>query len=163
MLDRLPNYIKPTMFFSVVLGLILGVLLLVPIVQLFIILAFGLIGGIVAFLLRRSNFIGQFGEKEAVIIGCVTGMASVLAASVSFLPLSIILGAITKTVSPLFFFNASFFTSVFSFFVMIMLVFFLGLMNIMFNIASALFVIWLFNSTDNNKPEEETKDFIVEL
>lgn len=163
MLDKLPNYIKPTMFFSVVMGLVLGVLILVPIVQLFIILAFGLIGGIVAFLLRKNNFIGQFREKEAIIIGCVTGMSSVLAASVSFLPISIIVGAIAKTASPLFFFNTSFFTSIYSFFVLLMLVFFIGLMNIIFNIASALFVIWIYNSAEANKPEESSTDFIVEL
>ena len=156
MLDRLPNYIKPVIFLSVLMGLIFGVLLVIPVVQMFMIFAFWVVGGVIAFLLKRHNFIGQFGQKEGIIIGSVSGMMSVLAAAVSFGPLSMIVGAIGNTVSVAFFFS-----SVFSAFVFLMLVFFIGLMNIIFNIGSALLVISIVNGLEQN--QEEKQEFKIEL
>jgi len=156
MLDRLPNYIKPVAFLSILMGLIFGVLLVIPIVQMFMIFAFWIVGGVIAFLLKRNNFIGQFGQKEGIIIGSVAGMISVVAAAVSFVPLSLIIGAIGNTVSVGFFFS-----SIFSAFVFVMLVFFIGLMNIIFNIGSALLVISLVNGFEQNKSEKQ--EFKVEL
>ena len=88
-------------------------------------------------------------------------MISVLAAAVSFIPLSMIVGAIFKTVSVSFLFTTSFMSSVFSLFVLLMLIFFIGLVNIIFNIASALGVIAILNNFIEEKTEET--EFKVEL
>ena len=112
-------------------------------------------------MLKKNNFVGQFTQKEGIIIGSVAGMMSVVAAAVSFVPLSMIIGAIFDTVSVSFLFSTSFFSSVFSFFVLIMLIFFIGLMNIIFNIGSALLVISIINGFE--KPSEEVPEFKVEL
>ncbi len=161
MIDRLPIYVKPAAFLSILMGLLFGILLLVPIIQLFMIFAFWIIGGVVVYLLKKNNFIGQFGQREGIIIGCVSGMVSVFAASAVFLPISMLVGAIFKTASISFLFSTSFFSSVFSVFVLAMLIFFIGLMNIIFNIASALLVIWIYNSIENNV--DEPQEFKIEL
>jgi len=156
MIDRLPIYVKPAAFFSILMGLLFGILLLVPIVQLFMIFVFWLVGGIIVYMLKKNNFVGQFGQREGIIIGSVSGMLSVLAASVSFLPFSMLIGVIFKTASA-----TPFFSSVFSVFVLVMLVFFIGLMNIIFNIASALLVIGIYNKIENNT--EEPQEFKIEM
>ena len=117
MLDRLPNYIRPTVFLSAIFGLVLGILLVVPVVQLFLIFLFWIIGAVIVYMLKRNNFIGQFSQREGIIIGSISGMISVIAAAVSFIPLSMIVGAIFKTVSVSFLFTTSFMSSIFSLFV----------------------------------------------
>jgi len=156
MLDRLPNYIKPTMFLSILAGLVLGILLLVPAVNILTIFFFWLVGSMVIYLLKRNNFIGQFGQKEGIVVGCITGMISIVAASISFIPLSLLLGAIFKTASV-----ALFFSSVVSFSILVMIILFIGLINIIFNIASALAVITIYNNLVEEKQEDI--DFKVEL
>ena len=161
MIDRLPLYIKPALFFSILSGFLCGILLLIPVVQLFMIFAFWIIGGVIVYMLKKNNFVGQFGQREGIIIGCVSGMVSVVAASVVFLPLSMLVGAIFKTASVSFIFATSVFSSIFSVFVIAMLVFFVGLVNIIFNIASALLVIGIYNSLEKNN--EEPQEFKIEL
>jgi len=161
MLDRLPNYIRPTVFLSAIFGLVLGILLVVPVVQLFLIFLFWIIGAVIVYMLKRNNFIGQFSQREGIIIGSISGMISVIAAAVSFIPLSMIVGAIFKTVSVSFLFTTSFMSSIFSLFVLFMLIFFIGLVNMIFNIASALGVIAIFNNFIEEKTEET--EFKVEL
>lgn len=161
MLEKLPNYIRPTLFFSIILGVIFGILLVVPIVQLFMLFAFWIMGGLIVFLLKKNNFIGQFTQKEAIIIGCVSGMISVFSAAIIFLPLSALIGAIFNTASIAFLFTTSFMSSVFSFFVMLMLIFFIGMMNIIFNIASALGMIFILNNLKIQ--EQNTNEFKIEI
>ena len=161
MLERLPNYIKPTMFLSILAGLVLGVLLFIPAIQILAIFLFWLIGGMVIYLLKRNNFIGQFGQKEGIVVGCITGMMSIIAASVSFIPLSLLIGAIFKTASVAFLFSSPFTSSIISFAILIMIILFLGLINIIFNIASALAVITVYNDLIEEKQEDI--NFKVEL
>lgn len=160
MIERLPNYIKPTIFLSIIMGLAFGIMLLIPIVQLFMIFVFWIVGGVIVYLLKRNNFVGQFGQKEGIIIGSVSGMATVVAAAISFVPLSMLIGAIFNTVSVNFLFTTSFFSSIFSLFVLIMLIFFIGLMNIIFNVGSALLAISIINSIE---PKEEITEFKIEM
>ena len=149
-MEKLPIYIRPTIFLSIVLGAAIGILLAIPIIQLFIFFAFWIIGGIIVFLLRPSNFLYQAAEKEGIIIGCVSGFISIIAATITFLPLSAIVGFFYK--AP---FVLSFFSSLSSFVVLIMLVFCIAIINMIFNIASALLVIYIFNNltkdTTNNQ------------
>jgi len=161
MFDKLPSYVRPTIFLSAVFGLFCGLLLVIPFIQFFMFFIFWLVGGLIVYLLRRNNFIGQFTQKEGIVIGCVSGMVSVVAASISFIPLSMIVGAIFKTVSVSFLFTTSFSSSLFSLFVLIMFVFFIGLMNMIFNIASALAVIAIFNNLIQDQKEET--EFKIEL
>ena len=161
MLEKLPNYIKPAAFLSIIAGLMLGILLLIPVIQLFVLFAIWFVGAAIVYLLKKNNFIGQFTNKEGIVIGCISGMLSVVAASVSFIPLSMIIGAIFNTVSINILFTTSFFSSVFSVFVLIILIFFIGLINILFNIASALGVIAIFNNLLEEKKEDT--EFKIEL
>ncbi len=161
MFDKLPNYIRPTAFLSTIAGLILGILLLIPVVQLFVLFVIWFVGAAIVYLLKKNNFIGQFTNKEGIVIGCISGMFSVIGASITFLPLSMLIGAIFNTVSINMLFTTSVFSSFFSVFVLIMLIFFIGLINILFNIASALGVIAIFNNLLEDKKEEN--EFKIEL
>ena len=161
MLERLPNYIKPTIFLSVLAGLILGILLFIPAIQILAIFLFWFVGSMVIYLLKRNNFIGQFTQKEGIVVGCITGMLSIIAASASFIPVSLLVGAIFKTASVAFLFSSTFASSIVSFAILIMIILFLGLINIIFNIASALAVITIYNNLIEEKQEDV--NFKVEL
>ncbi|MCQ2957394.1 MAG: hypothetical protein MJ180_00665 [Candidatus Gastranaerophilales bacterium] len=161
MLERLPNYIKPTVFLSILAGLVLGILLLIPALNILALFLFWLVGGMVIYLLKKNNFIGQFTQREGIIVGCITGMISIIAASVSFIPLSLLIGAIFKTASVAFLFSTTFSSNIVSFSILVMIILFLGLINIIFNIASALAVIAIYNNLVEEKQEET--EFKVEL
>ena len=57
MLEKLPTYIKPSVFLSVLAGLILGVLLVIPLFQILALFLFWLVGGLVIYLLNLAQSI----------------------------------------------------------------------------------------------------------
>ncbi|MDD3594436.1 MAG: hypothetical protein PHX18_07405 [Candidatus Gastranaerophilales bacterium] len=163
MLNRLPDYIKPTVFQSSVLGAVLGVLLLIPIVNFLTIFIFWLAGALIVISLKYNKLAGHLENREGIVIGSISGMLTVVVASLVFIPLSVITGLIFKTASIAGFLTASFVNSVFSLFVLFIFVLFIGLMNIVFTIASALLAIYIINSYIEPKEEEEIAEFKIDL
>lgn len=154
-MQQLPAYIRPSIFLGSVLGLILGFLLAIPIVQLFVIFIFFGIGAIVTMLLKQNNFTDKFEQKDGIIIGGVSGFMSVIAASVSFLLIALIIGAIFKGTYDMI---LAFFMSFSAFIMLCILIFCLAFMNMIFNIGSALLMVSLY---ENIKKEEDKPQFKV--
>ena len=142
------NYIRPAIFFSILSGLVLGVLLSIPVIQIFIVFLFFALGGIITILLKRSRFIEIPEIKDGIIIGCISGFVSVIAASVSFLICAAILSSIF---SGMYSMVTAFFTSVSYFIVLLLLVFCIGIINAIFNAGSALLVVSLYNGESLQK------------
>lgn len=140
-----PAYIKPSIFLGIIFGLILGILLTIPIIQLFVIFVFLGIGAFVALLLKQNKFLEKFEQKDGIIIGGVAGFVSVIGATISFLSIVFI--------AELFFSGAfamikSFFSSISSFIVLCIFIFCLAFMNMLFNMGSALLVVSLSKKED---------------
>ena len=163
-MQKLPNYIKPAIFLSIVAGLALGIILLIPFIQVFAIFAFWFVGGAIVFILKRANFIGIFSQKEGVAIGSIAGIVSVCAASIVFLPLLFIINFIFHLRGLFSFFAPTFFTSLYDLIVIVMLIIFLGFINAIFNIGSTLAAIYIANNYfEKEKPPEEIGEFKIDV
>ena len=149
----MPTYIKPATFLGILAGLGLGFLLALPVIQLFIIFLFLGIGGFAILVLKQNNFLQNFSQKDGAIIGGISGLTAVFAAAVTFIPFSLLIGAIFKTNGLIF----SFFTSPSSFVVFIMLLICLAIMNMAFNIGTALLVISVLESLQHKTQQETIK------
>ena len=163
-MQRLPNYIKPTIILSVLAGLALGIILLIPFIQVFAIFVFWFIGGAIVYILKRANFVGIFSQKEGVAIGTISGVVSVCAASIVFLPLLFIVNFIFHLRGLFSFFAPTFFTSLYDLIVIVMLIIFLGFINAIFNVGSALASIYIVNTYfEKEKSSEEIGEFKIDV
>ena len=163
-MQKLPNYIKPTIALSIISGLFLGIILLIPFIGVFSIFFFLIIGGVIVYILKRANFVGIFSQKEGVAIGTISGVLSVCAASVVFLPISLLISFIFHLKGMYSFFLTSFSTSIYDLIVVIMLVLFLGFINAIFNIGSAIIAIIIINNYfEKQKPSEEIGEFKIDV
>lgn len=163
-MPKSPNYIKPTIAFSVIAGLVLGIVLLIPYLGIFSVFLFLIIGGAIVFILKRANFIGIFSQKEGVAIGTISGVVSVCAAAVVFIPIYLIINFIFHLKGMYSFFATSISTSIYDLIVVIMMVIFLGFINALFNIGSALTAIYIINTyIEKEKPSEEIGEFKIDV
>ena len=151
-MQNLRNYIRPAGFLGAVLGLILGFLLVIPIIQLFVIFVFFGVGAIVVMMLRQNNFMEKFSPKDGIIIGGAAGFVSVIAASISFLLLALLFGLIFKGTYDMI---LAFFMSFSSFVVLCILIFCIAFMNMIFNMGSALLVLTMYENI--NKKEDKPR------
>ena len=94
MKQNIPSYIRPSAFLGTIIGLVLGVLMTIPIIQLLVIFVFFGIGSIVTILLMKNHFRDKFETKDGIIIGGIAGFVSVISASAVFLVLALLLGSI---------------------------------------------------------------------
>ena len=141
MIQEFQSYIRPSAFLGAIIGLILGVLMTIPIVQLFAIFVFFGVGAIVTLMLIKNHFINSFESKGGVIIGGVSGFVSVISASVSFLILALLFGSIFSGTYDML---RAFFMSFSALVVLIILIFCVAFMNMIFNMGAALLVLSLF-------------------
>ena len=144
------NYIRPLMFFSIIAGLVLGFLLAVPVIQIFVAVLFFAVGAAVFVMLKNKQFLENVNQKDGIIIGCVSGFVSVIAASVSFLFFA---GIFNIVFSGMYAMITAFFTSPSYFIVLLLLVFCIGIINAIFNAGSALLIVSLYNGKSLQKFE----------
>ena len=154
-MEKFPTYIKPAIFLGAIFGLGLGILLALPIVQLFVIFLFFGIGAFVVLMLRQNNFIQNFEQKDGAIIGGIAGFVSVISASIAFLAIALVSGSIFAGSYGMI---RAFFMSFSAFTVLAILIFCIAFMNAIFNMGSAMLVITLFN---NKQAKEEKPKFSI--
>ena len=141
MTKNLPLYIKLSVFFGTIIGIILGILMTIPIIQLFAIFIFFAVGSIVMFLLKKNNISDGFQTKDGVIVGGISGFCSAISASIVFLILALIVGSIFSGTYDMI---KAFFMSFSSVVVLLILIFCIAFMNMIFNMGSALLVLSLY-------------------
>lgn len=155
-MQKLPAYIRPAAFLGGIIGLGLGFLLAIPIIQLFIVFIFFAIGAIVIILLSQNHFMEKFEQKDGIIIGGVSGFVSVITASICFLAIALIFNGIFNGTYGMI---LAFFTSFSAFVVLCILIFCIAFMNMIFNIGSALLAVSFYDSI---KKKEIKPQFKVE-
>jgi hypothetical protein len=153
--------VKQVSILSFILGLGIGILLLLPIINLFVfIFAMFLIGGAIVLFLKKYNMIGIIDIKEGAIIGALSGFASFLGLSASYLPISSLLSLIFSRYTGGFF--TQFLSSIEGFIIGIMLVIFSALMSGLLNSFSGLVVVWFDEFVSGiKKDSKENFDFEI--
>lgn len=150
--------IKQMATLSGVLGLILGVLTIIPFICNFSFFALIVLAApIILVYMKKLDMIGILDIKQGAIYGGIIGFVSFLAFSVSFVPLATIIG---------FLYKGSYYLGVgilvrSGFFVMIMMVFFVAILAALMNAFSGLVTTYVYNQIEQ-KPDESKTDISIE-
>lgn len=143
---------------SSVLGLVLGVITIIPFIcnfSFFVLIV--LSAPIILVYMKKLDMIGILDIRQGAMYGAIIGFISFVAFSVSFVPLATIIGFIYK---------GSYYLGVSllfrtGFFVLIMMVFFVALLAALMNAFSGLVTIYVYNQLEQ-KPEESKTDINIE-
>lgn len=149
--------LKQMVMLSSVLGLILGVLTVIPFICNFSFFALIVLAApLVLVYMKKLDMIGLLDIKQGAMYGAIIGFVSFLAFSVSFVPLATIIGFIYK---------GSYYLGVnllfrSGFFVLIMMVFFVAMLSALMNAFFGLVTIYIYNQFEQ-KPEESKTDIDI--
>jgi hypothetical protein len=152
---KITVYIKPVLIISTIIGGILGLLTLIPVVNFFVSILFGLVGGFTVYLLKKKTLVGILTLNDGAIIGAISGFISLMVASVVYIPIAFILGKFLSIFSIGFSMNVSFLVASFNIFVTFMIVSFLGFLNAIFSAFSGLIAAFIYEKIENNKEQAE--------
>lgn len=152
--------VKQTAILSAILGGILGVLTLIPFVRNFSFMLLILcISAVIIIYMKRNELIGIIDVKEGAILGAIIGFVSFIAFSIVFVPLVAIVGLIFKGY---YTFGITYLLKASGFFVLIMLVVFMGLLSALMNAFAGLATAYLYEVLSGIKKEEnENVDFEI--
>ena len=143
---------------SSVLGLVLGVITIIPFICNFSFFALIVLSSpIILVYMKKLDMIGILDIRQGAMYGAIIGFISFVAFSVSFVPLATIIG---------FTYKGSYYLGVSllfrtGFFVLIMMVFFVALLAALMNAFSGLVTIYVYNQLEQ-KPEESKTDINIE-
>ena len=143
---------------SSVLGLVLGVITIIPFICNFSFFALIVLSApIILVYMKKLDMIGILDIRQGAMYGAIIGFISFVAFSVSFVPLATIIGFIYK---------GSYYLGVSllfrtGFFVLIMMVCFVALLAALMNAFSGLVTIYVYNQLEQ-KPEESKTDINIE-
>lgn len=149
---------KQMSILSGLLGLVLGVLTVIPFICNLSFFALFILGApIIMVYMKKMQMMGILDIKQGAMYGAIIGFISFLGFSVSFIPLAAIIGLIYK---------GSFYLGVSlllrsGFFVLITLVFFVALLSAMMNSVSGLVTMYIYNQIEP-QPEESQTDIEIQ-
>ena len=150
--------LKQMAMLSSVMGLILGILTIIPFICNFSFFALIVLADpAILIYMKKLDMIGILDIRQGALYGAIIGFISFIAFSVSFVPLATIIGFIYK---------GSFYLGVSllfrsGFFVLIMMVFFVALLAALMNAFSGLVTIYIYNQIEQ-KPEESKTDIDIQ-
>lgn len=141
---------KRIAFLSAILGLIAGVITVIPFISSLSFLALMVFAAVIVIIyMKKKNFIGYIEPKEGSIYGAIIGFISFIGFCVSFLPLATIIGLIYK---------GSFYLGISlivrsGIFVIILMVLFVAMLSALINAFSGLVTAYIYTQIEE-KPEE---------
>ena len=150
-------FLKKMLILSALLGLILGVITIVPFICSFSFFVLMVLSApILLVYLKKMNLIGYVDPKQGSILGAIIGFASFLGFSVVFVPLATIIGLLYK---------ASFYLGISllfrsGIFVTIMMVFFVAILAALMNAFSGMAATYIYNQIEP-QPEESQVSFEI--
>lgn len=143
-------FLKKLLILSGILGLILGVITIIPFICNFSFFVLMILTAPLLFIyLKKLNLLGYVEPKEGAIYGAIIGFVSFIGFSISFVPLATIIG---------FLYKGSFYLGVSllfrsGIFVTIMMVLFVSILSALLNAFSGLVTMYIYNQIEP-KPEE---------
>lgn len=154
-----PLLVKQTAILSAILGGILGVLTLIPFVQgfSFLFLFIG-VAALVIVYMKKNDLIGIIDVKEGMALGGIIGFASFVTFAAIFIPLDLLLGAFLGLFKiPYNTYGLNIFIQS-GFFVLIVLILFLAMLNALMNAFSGLVTIYMYEVLTGVKKEEKQEE-----
>ena len=156
--------LKQLSILSIFAGAILGLVTVIPYVSLlsFLVLILFLSAFIIAYL-KQNELIGIISIREGCIFGAVIGFISFIAFSVTYTPISMLLGWLIPSYSQGFL--RFFLTSFGSFIVLILLMILMAGISALFNGFAGLVTAWVYELLSGVKKENNqnnTIDFEIE-
>ena len=159
---KISVYFMPTLILSAIIGGILGLLTLIPIINLFAFLAYGLVGGLTVYLLKRKALVGILSINDGTIIGAISGFVAVIAASIVYMPIAFILGQFLAAFSIGFKMNVPFWVASLNIFFTFMIVSFLGFLNALFSAFSGLIAAFIYEKIES-QTEQDRAEFRIDI
>lgn len=155
-----PLLIKQTSILSAILGGIIGVLTLIPFVRNFTFMILILcISAVVIIYMKKNDLIGIIDVKEGAVLGAIIGFVSFVAFSVVFVPLVTLLSAFLGLFKINYYtFGIAYLLKASGFFVLIMLIIFLGLLSALMNAFAGLVTAYTYELLSGIKKEEKAKE-----
>ena len=153
--------IKQVSFLSFILGLFLGILLLIPVINLltFLFVMF-FVGGAIVLFLKKFNMVGIIDIKEGAVIGAIAGFTSFLGVCTSYIPISSLLGLIFSKYTGGF--ATLFLSSISGLITGLFMIVFSALMSALLNSFSGLVAIWGWEIVTGVKKENtQNLDFQI--
>ena len=148
--------LKQIGLFSVLIGIIVALLTLVPFIGQFVFTIYFIMlsTGIIIYL-KRNNILGNITVKEGGIIGAVIGFSSFVAFSCVYIPLSALIGLIVNSwMSNII---AGCFQSVLTFTLLIFLLLFTGFLCALMNGFSGAVTAYIYEVLAGMKQDEQQK------
>lgn len=153
-----PILVKQTSILSAILGGILGVVTLIPFIRNFSFMLLMLfISAVVIVYMKKNDLIGIIDVREGSILGAIIGFVSFVAFSVVYVPLVALVGLIFKNY---YTFGIGFLLKSSGFFVLIMLVVFMGLLSALMNAFTGLVTAYVYEFLSGVKKEEKEQEHI---
>ncbi len=148
---------KQMSILSGLLGLVLGVLTIIPFICNFSFFAlFVMAAPIIMIYMKKMQMMGILDIRQGAMYGAIIGFVSFLGFSISFVPLATIIGFIYK--GSYYLGVSLLFRS--GFFVLIMMIFFVALLSALMNSFSGLVTMYIYNQIEA-KPEESQTDIEI--
>ena len=148
---------KQMSILSGLLGLVLGVLTIIPFICNFSFFAlFVMAAPIIMIYMKKMQMMGILDIRQGAMYGAIIGFVSFLGFSISFVPLATIIGFIYK--GSYYLGVSLLFRS--GFFVLIMMIFFVALLSALMNSFSGLVTMYIYNQIEA-KPEESQTDIKI--
>lgn len=144
---------KRIAFLSAMLGLIAGVITVIPFICSLSFLALMVLAAVIVLVyMKKKNFIGYIEPKEGSIYGAIIGFISFIGFCVSFLPLAAIIGLIYK---------GSFYLGISlivrsGIFVIILMVLFVAMLSALINAFSGLVTAYIYTQIEEKPGESRT-------
>lgn len=150
--------VKQAALLSAILGGILGVITLIPFIRnfSFMLLILGIAAVIIVYM-KKNELIGIIDVKEGAILGGIIGFVSFIAFSIVFVPLVALVGLIFKGY---YTFGITYMLRVSGFFVLVMLVVFMGLLSALMNAFAGLVTAYMYEILTGVKKEEKSEENI---
>lgn len=151
-----PLLVKQAAILSAILGGILGVLTLIPFIRNFSFMLLILcISAVIIVYMKKNDLIGIIDVKEGAILGAIIGFVSFIAFSIVFVPLVTLVGLIFKGY---YTFGISYMLKVSGFFVLVMLVAFVGILSALMNAFAGLATAYLYEVLSGVKKEDKANE-----
>lgn len=115
------------------------------------------ISAVIIVYMKKNNLIGILDVKEGAILGAIIGFVSFIAFSIVFVPLVAIIGLIFKNY---YTFGITVLLKSSGFFVLVMLVVFMGILSALMNAFAGLATVYIYEVLSGVKKEEKQEENI---
>lgn len=153
-------YLKPTIFISLIIGAIFGLITAIPFLMPSLCFSFIVTAAIVIVYLKKHKFVGYLSIYDGSIIGAISGFVSFIAAMIVYLPLLLIIRLFMPTYTNLL--GGSLFTAGFGLFVVFTLVIFIALLSALFNAFTGLVTAFVYQRINKDIRPDEVPSFSLD-